>query len=148
MNTVNSLFYALFSVNGLRFTADYVAEVFHPDGSSVVSNGWVTTGNEELASTCVIAIKAANHGGSFGLIASTDTGLVTDASWRCTAQEDADWFTETFDDSHWPSAHVWYEHGDEPYGVISDVDISAKWIWTDSQYDLTVYCRKQICPSK
>ena len=117
----------------------------HPNGERETEFGSNSVFSEELTSTCVIAIQAENNDFQIGIIGSTDDHVVTNATWRCTNDEEADWFTETFDDSHWPSAHAWFENGGGGMGMREDIDSNANWIWTENQNDQTVYCRKQLC---
>ena len=143
------IFCFCFLANRLHFAADDAAALFHPNGENVTTLGWHSSTAVELTSTCVIAIEALNNSpGPMGLIASTDDGVVTDDTWRCTSQEEADWFSETFDDSHWPSAHMWYDNGDGYWNQISSINSDAKWIWTENQNELSIFCRKQLCPGK
>ena len=102
-----------------------------------------------LNHTCVLALRAGNVGGPGGLLASTDTGIVTDETWKCSGSWQAGWSLEYFDDSSWDNAYVVGVHGDVTWGRIDGIDESAKWIW-DSGYTegrSTTYCRKNICDS-
>ena len=109
-----------------------------------------------MTDTCVLAIKATNGGGPGGILLSTDTGVVSDETWKCSATEQAGWYLEEFDDSGWDNAYVVGNYGDPtwpfPDGTerLDEISTSAKWIWdtgyhgTDAQ---TTYCRKTICDS-
>ena len=94
-------------------------------------------------------MTVTNTGGPGGLLASTNTGVVTDETWKCSGTEQTGWHLEDFDDSGWDNAYVVRVHGDQPWGVIAGIDGSAKWIW-DTGYapgHTTTYCRKRICDS-
>ena len=125
--------------------ADNSAYVYDISGTIHEIGGWSGT-TVALSSSCVVSIKAVNNDGPMGLIAETDSGVITDNTWRCTTTEHADWFTETFNDGSWPSAHAWYDYAGGPWGSLPNIDANSKWIWTDNQNDLTIFCRKQICP--
>jgi len=49
----------------------------------------------------VIAVYASS-GADYGILASDSAGYVTDASWKCTGNNYADWMLTSFDDSAWP----------------------------------------------
>jgi len=50
----------------------------------------------------VIAVYASS-GYDYGVLASDSAGYVTDASWKCTGNNFADWMLTSFNDSAWPT---------------------------------------------
>ena len=52
----------------------------------------------------LIAIEAVDKGGYYGIAVLTDYGEITDSSWKCIPDEETNWFSPDFDDSHWPYA--------------------------------------------
>ena len=87
--------------------------------------------------TVVLAIQCHNTGGPEGIVSSTDDGILTDASWKCSGEEQDGWTNPDFDDSAWEPAAVLRESDVE--GVAPD----AQWIWsTDGQSD--AFCRKLL----
>jgi hypothetical protein len=93
------------------------------------------------ATTKVVAIHGINGGGPAGIIGSFSTGLVTDASWRCSNKLIPEWQSPDFDDSKWPSAVVFRRAAVSRGPKIAS---QAKWIWTSTHNDWNVYCRSVL----
>jgi hypothetical protein len=91
--------------------------------------------------TKVVAIHGHNGGGPAGIIGSFSTGLVTDASWRCSNKFVSEWTSPDFDDSKWPAAVV-FQMGTVIRGP--KIASEAKWIWTSTHRDWDVYCRSVL----
>lgn len=68
-------------------------------------------------------------------------GIFTDNSWKCTSSEEANWFSEEFNDSLWPYAKIFGDHG-EP-----TISQTAKKIWC-ADGAATCYCRKILNTGK
>lgn len=82
-----------------------------------------------------------------GILASTSTGIVSDATWKCTSVLHDNWYSPDFDDSNWDPAYEIAENIDNgPFSVSAEIDPSAQWIWTPRwQFgDRNVYCRRKI----
>ena len=90
------------------------------------------------------AVAGEDTGLNEGILASTSTGVVTDDTWKCTANLEDGWSTCSFDDSHWLNANVYAANGGWPWGGINSIMDSAKWIWAEGSTDGTVYCRKRL----
>ena len=110
---------------------------------------WTVTSVVSLEDACVLAVRAVQHndgGSAAGILASTSTGVVSDASWKCSTVYQTGWHRASFDDSAWSYAHVKGTNGGAPWGTITGIDAQAKWIWT---YQViagdTIYCRKPLC---
>ena len=99
----------------------------------------------------MIAIQAVNTGGPHGLRASFDglrapfpgSRLITNTkNWRCTATHHIGWEKLTYDDSKWPKAALAQKppQNNNIQGI-QQVYPTAKWIWTASTADKTIYCR-------
>ena len=128
-------------------TGDNTIDIYHGGVSVQHDSLWRNAVSATLTDTCVLAMTVTNTGGPGGLLASTNSGIVTDESWKCSGTEQTGWYLEEFDDSGWDNAYVVRVHGDQPWGVIAGIDGSAKWIW-DTGYApgrATTYCRKTIC---
>ena len=128
-------------------TGDNTVDVYHNGVSVQHGPVWEYAVSATLTDTCVLAMAVTNVGGPGGLLASTNTGVVTDETWKCSGTEQTGWYLENFDDSSWDSAYIVGTHGDQPWGVIAGIDGIAKWIW-DTGYapgHATTYCRKTIC---
>ena len=110
-------------------------------------NHWQFTDNVRLSTeTCLLAMKAQDTGGVYGLIASTNTGVFTDSTWKCVGVEESGWHTESFDDSHWPQADELFPNGEGLWGTFDLIDARANWIWFEGGSENTVtYCRKRLC---
>ena len=119
--------------------------VLYADGVQVgKDNGkWFMSKIYKLpANTKAVAIRGMNTlRGPAGIIGSFSSGLVTDASWRCTKDYTPGWESAEFDDSTWPHA-VEFQRGT----VLSGPKIAseAKWIWTSKYSDWNVYCRSVL----
>ena len=116
----------------------------YADGREVGSNkAWNQAKRFQMpVTTEVVAIKAKNIGGPYGIRASFDGArLVTDTKrWRCSASRAPRWHKSTFDDSKWPLATE-VTHGISNIINNQIVNANAKWIWTGSAEDEIVYCR-------
>ena len=91
--------------------------------------------------TKIVAIHGINVGGPAGIIGSFSTGLVTDASWRCSNKYVPEWLSPDFDDTIWPNAVV-FQRAAVRYGP--KIASEAKWIWTSTSNDKNVYCRSAL----
>ena len=60
-----------------------------------------------LVDACVLAIKAVNIYDVSGILAPTSTGVVSDASWKCSsAVKQTGWHLSGFEDTAWKQARV------------------------------------------
>ena len=81
-------------------------------------------------------------------LSKSDHGFYTHTHWKCTNVEEPGWFTNRFDDSHWPQATV---RPDVHYGFYQEEEYLNDWtgvekfIWTSSFADLNIYCRARMC---
>ena len=130
----------------LTITADNEVYVYHNGAVVLSSVDWPVTSAVSLEDACVLAVKAVDTGHSFGILASTSTGVKSDNTWKCSTEEQPGWHLASFDDSAWNYADIIAEQGDDPWGTLRAIDGRAKWIWTsDFTSDGTVYCRKTLC---
>jgi len=92
--------------------------------------------------TKTIAIFCRNSGGPYGIKASTDSGIVTDGTWRCNNIKEDNWMMTDFDDSTWKFAKTDNLY---VYTALSrpQISTSAEWIWSQIGTD-QAYCRKSI----
>ena len=92
----------------------------------------------------VLAIECFNTGGPFGIIGSTNDGMLTDDSWKCSGEMQDGWMNPDFDDSSWETAQVikGNDDGGDP-GKIDEVSDDAQWIWSTGG-ETTSYCRKML----
>ncbi|KAK6174125.1 hypothetical protein SNE40_017458 [Patella caerulea] len=85
-------------------------------------------------STRLIAIRCENWSWTRGLNVNLSNGVRSDASWKCSDEEEDGWNTVSFNDSSWRNAEL--------------IDnFNTYWIWTtEDAYDSrdTIYCRKFI----
>ena len=84
----------------------------------------------------LVAIVAYNGVGSRHVTASFSNGFKTSSKWKCSTQEEDDWTSLTFDDSHWQYAEVL---GTETSGRLAGADR----IW-QGPVEGYVYCRGWI----
>ena len=90
----------------------------------------------------VLAVAVTNHlygAGWKGYF--LDGSVVTDGSWKCTAEFYGGWMNVDFDDSNWPTPYI-----SSAAGTCSGFPASAKWLWAKKGYNelITTYCRKTL----
>lgn len=72
--------------------------------------------------------------------------LVSDASWKISPTLVADWFAPTASDAAWSAAFEQAPNGSSPWGTVSEIPSSAKWIWTyDSSTSTTKGDNEHVC---
>ncbi|ESO02414.1 hypothetical protein HELRODRAFT_161680 [Helobdella robusta] len=109
--------------------------------------------------TRLIAVMAGNiHDMCAGILLSERNQYIlsSNINWKCYIDASLGWASLTYNDSHWPTAHVVASNGPvvgcPDLEVVKDIHPDAKWIWTtrNIQFDLVVYCRGyiDICKSK
>ena len=106
-----------------------------------LSTNYVMPGN-----TRVISVHGIDKGAAFGILGSFSNGLVTNASWRCDSVKYPGWNFPDFDDRSWPAAVEVASHGDMPWGIISGIASTAKWIWTARQPD--TFIADSVCSKR
>ena len=101
--------------------------------------------------TCnqVVGIECMGFGGGFdGILLSTDSGIVSDSSWRCSLRDEVGWSQAGFVETQgvWQDATSFGKNGLAPWGNVSDIAEYAHWIWLigDNSTPKTVYCRKYL----
>ena len=129
----------------LAIACDDASYVYH-DGDVVLSaDGWRIAHTVNLDDACVLAVKAVDINSKIGLLASTSTGLMTDASWKCSGVEQTGWHLPGFDDAAWSQARVIATNDGSTFrGVIAGISTEAQWIWSQSNSN-EIYCRKSVC---
>ena len=127
----------------LAVAADDVAYVYDVNGQIVlISSGRGQAQTVTLQSgTCLLAMLVQNSIGQAGLLAETSTGVVTDASWKCSRTFGHYWYYPSFDDSSWPNARIVATNGNGGWHA-TGISTQAKWIWTDVTTPGSIYCRK------
>lgn len=131
----------------LRITADNECEVFVNGASVGTTASWPSPVTIDVSLFIhpsrknVIAIRGTNTssqgGNDRGIIGelTLDSGgedvelVVTDASWRVSSVEEADWYSVAFDASSWIAATEVANHGDPPWSALLG-STTAKWIWS------------------
>lgn len=93
----------------------------------------------------LIAVKAKDLGGLYGILAHDSEGHITDASWKCTDTFYADWALATYDDSAWPVAVTKGTNRDRRRPT-PDIDLSTTFIWSPvyNSVTKTCFCRLKI----
>ena len=129
----------------LTISGDDEFYVYH-DGSVVHSSWqWWLAHTVRLDGACVLAVQTVNGANLAGLLASTSTGVVTDASWKCSSVEQTGWHLPGFDDAAWSQARVIATNDGSTFrGVIAGISTEAQWIWSQSNSN-EIYCRKSVC---
>ena len=133
----------------LTLTVDDQLHVYHDGGVVLTGYNRADGYNVSLDDACVLAIKAVDLGHAAGLLASTSTGVVTDASWKCSggdAVEQTGWHLPGFDDTAWAQAQVVAANdGSFWMGVVASINSTAQWIWSQDISDDVIYCKKTLC---
>ena len=110
---------------------------------SVADNYVIDSGSEVIALKCQGRLPPWEG----GILGSFSSGLVTDSSWKCTAQYELGWNMKSYNDEQWPNA-VSYKKNlpmSLPWGQRDNVLSNAQWIWTqDNENDTTIYCRHEL----
>lgn len=94
--------------------------------------------------TQVIALECKDRGwGYYGILASTDQGIVTDDTWWCSSELQTGWANTNFSRvSNWNPAKGIAFHGEAPWLIVRDIADEAMWIWTNSVSG-NAYCRNR-----
>ena len=136
-------------VTSLAIAADDVVHVYNANGHVVLTNNqwWQAQTTTLQSNTCVLTVSAVDGGVLAGILAETSTGVVTDASWKCSMVYSWNWYYPWFDDSDWDNARVIGRNGDGTWpSTVSGISTQAEWIWADVISTIgTVYCRKTLC---
>ena len=131
----------------LTIQADNAYYVYH-EGDVVLSHAyWDGIHSVSLSDVCVLTVKGEKWDGDHGVIASTSTGVVTDASWKCSGGvEQTGWHLAGFDDASWSQARVVAPNdGSVWFTAVSGFNPAAQWIWSQDSSDDVIYCRKLLC---
>ena len=130
----------------LTVTADNECNVYADGDEVLASYTWDEAHSVSLDEACVLAIFAINgDGGDAGILASTSTGVVTDASWKCSTTDPTGWRLPGFDDAAWAQAQVIAANDGSVRASVAEISSDAKWIWTQNTNDVLVFCRKTLC---
>ena len=134
----------------LTITIYDVFYVYHDGDIVLTADDWRFDHTVSLDDACVLAIKAVDTGDGDGaaILVSTSTGVVTDASWKCSggAVEQTGWHLPGFDDAAWSQAQVIAANdGSFWMGVLPEISPAAQWIWSQNSDDDVVFCRKRLC---
>ena len=105
-------------------------------------------------STKVLAIKVLNNFEHIGFMAVTSSGIVSDTDWKCTsASPPSQWNTVDFDDSEWPQAVGYTNHGNVITGTTgnkgyclntNDFPQNAHLLATSNRNDYRMFCRRVL----
>ena len=98
---------------------------------------------------CVIAFQIQRHplNADNGVRASTNTGLLSNETWKCSGEIQDFWYNENFDDTGWREAQINFLANIQHNNAATSIDGDAKPIFALSTSE-THYCRKYICGSK
>merc|ERR1711971_132578 len=96
--------------------------------------------------TRVVAIECRNNGGREGLIASTSTGLKTNASWQCSSGYHNKWQLPGFDPppNTFADARTFGNNGVAPWRLRPQISKDAEWIWPAGRSTNEAYCRGML----
>ena len=117
----------------------YIDGELHEDDNML---DWQKTSTIPMSSdTRVMAIECEDVGSQEGILASTNDGVVTDGSWKCSPEAIEGWTNPDFDDSAWGAPKVIGANGIGPWGDRPGIAGEAQWIWPEGDSSLA-YCRK------
>ena len=108
-------------------------------GQTLASVSGTSTQNVFVTRSCLIAVRVSDVTNTPRGFLLTSSVVVSDETWRCSYSEEGHWSDVTFDDSHWPQAHV------TDATSMDGASARAKWIWSENTDAQTVYCRKRLC---
>lgn len=93
--------------------------------------------------TRVIALECEDTGWDYGILASTDQGIITNDTWWCSSELQDGWADVNFV-ANWNPAKEVALNGEEDFLLkISDIADEAMWIWTNDT-SRKVYCRNVL----
>lgn len=98
----------------------------------------------------MLAIEAISDGAAAGILASTDDGGISGATWKVSATEGVQWAEPVFCEREgvWQAATIIGTNGVEPWLAMQDFPANANWIWTDQNTgdtkDSPAYFRKLL----
>ena len=100
----------------LAATCDDVISVYFDGDKALEGDDWHNAFTVDVpAATKVIGIACKDIGGHYGLVASTDDGVVTDDTWVCSSKHVEGWnkpgFQDTNNDFSLPSKGIQYTDG-------------------------------------
>jgi hypothetical protein len=93
--------------------------------------------------TTVVAIECHNLNGPFGILGSTDDGILTDENWRCSGEQQDGWTNPDFDDSTWETPALIGSNGNPTWGQMEGISAEAQWMWSEGSEE-TTYCRRLL----
>ena len=120
--------------------------VFHGGQSIHYGYDFSDAHSLSLDDACVLALFGVKSiSNTNGILASTSTGVVTDASWKCSSDDPIGWYLPGFDDAAWSQAQVVAPNDGSTWPVIHGISSEAKWIWSQDTGTIFSYCRKTLC---
>ena len=122
----------------ITLASDGQCDVMDSD-QTLASVSGTTTQNVFVTRSCLLAVRVSDVTNTPRGFLLTSSVVVSDETWRCSDSEEGQWSDVTFDDSHWPQAHV------TDATSIDGASARAKWIWSENTDAQTVYCRKRLC---
>ena len=139
----------------LKVVCDDITTVFVDGEQKTVAGTGVWNQMATLqipTSTRTVGIKCHNSGGAYGIIAeitvsSGEVISVSDNSWKCSNQAQDGWSKGDFaEDASWKPAAYYTSHGayNGNDGAWREISPNKRVIWTNSNADATVYCRKEL----
>ena len=123
-------------------------EVYVYHGGQSIHYGYDVTDAHSLSldDACVLAVFGVKSiSNAVGILASTSTGVVTDASWKCSSDDPIGWYLPGFDDAAWAKAQVIDANGGSVFAPIAEISAEAKWIWAQDTSTNIACCRKTLC---
>lgn len=96
----------------------------HPKKLNVIAVEGINTSSQGGHDRGILAVLSSSSD------AGTTFSLVSDASWKISPTLVADWFALTTPDASWAAAFEQAPNGASPWGTVSGIPTTAKWIWT------------------
>jgi len=133
----------------LAATCDDIITVYFDGDEALQGENWRGAFTVDVpAATKVIGIACEDLVGRYGIVASTDSGIVTDDTWVCSSKYVDGWnkpgFQDTNNDFSLPSKGIQYTDGSQglqtpPAGIAAE----AKSLWGPVKNGWA-YCKKEI----
>ena len=99
-----------------------------------------------LTDACLLAVVGIKSSSPYGgILAETSSGVVTDASWKCSGDIQIGWNLASFDDAAWSQAQVVAPNDGSNFAFFAEISPQAKWIWAQDSSGIYAFCRKRLC---
>ena len=130
----------------LTINAYDAVQLYHLGLSVLTESQSDVASSVNLTDACLLAVVGIKSSSPYGgILAETSSGVVTDASWKCSSDDPIGWYLPGFDDAAWAKAQVIDANGGSVFAPIAEISAEAKWIWAQDTSTNIACCRKTLC---